>query len=295
MSDACCSPDRDPSAPQEPTPAAAPSGDAPTHETTGTMVTLPRRHVRHGQRRPVGLPGGRRGPGAPGDALPVRHRPLARDQRGVPFVRGGHRSRHRERALRLVVRVRRAAPRRLPRHAWRRAGPVVATGLRRRLAASRRAARRHRRPARPPCRPRVVERRHGVRRLGGQAAADGGGVGARGAGRARGSRLPVGGRPRTGRRAPHERVAGRPSPPPTRSTTGSSGRRRWDRSRRTATGWSTPPATCGSGSPTASPPSIPPVPSSTRPVPRRATAGCSEGARTCAMPPTAAATGWPAA
>ena len=40
MSDACCSPDREPSAPQGPAPVAPPSGDAPTHETTGTMVTL---------------------------------------------------------------------------------------------------------------------------------------------------------------------------------------------------------------------------------------------------------------
>ena len=40
MSDPCCSPDREPSAPQGPRPRAPPSGDAPTHETTGTMVVL---------------------------------------------------------------------------------------------------------------------------------------------------------------------------------------------------------------------------------------------------------------
>ena len=49
----------------------------------------------------------------------VPHRPLRGDQRRLRRVRGRDRMDDRRRALRLVIRVRRAAPRRLPRHTRR--------------------------------------------------------------------------------------------------------------------------------------------------------------------------------
>ena len=88
-------------------------------------------------------------------------------ERALPGVRrSAHRSRHGRRALRLVVRVRRAAPGRLPRHSGRRAGAVVAPGVRGGLGPPGRSALEPRGPRRPPGRPRLLGRRAGLLRLG---------------------------------------------------------------------------------------------------------------------------------
>ena len=91
-----------------------------------------------------------------------------------------------------------------------------------------------RRPAEPPGRTCELERHSGLLRLGRQAPADGGGVGVRGAGRARREAVPVGRRARAGRRAPHERLAGNGSRPRTRAPTASTARAPWTSFRRTA-------------------------------------------------------------
>ena len=106
---------------------------------------------------------------------------------------------HRRRTIRLVVRVRRPAPRRLPRHPRRRRGRVVAPGPRRGLAPPRRTALRRRRARRPSRGPRVVERRARVLPVDRDPPPDRGRVGVRRPGRARRHRVPVGRRPRTGR------------------------------------------------------------------------------------------------
>ena len=66
--------------------------------------------------------------------------PVAVSNSRFADVRGGHRLRDRRGALRLVVRVRRPAPRRLPRHAGHRRGAMVAPGVRGGLAPSGRPA-----------------------------------------------------------------------------------------------------------------------------------------------------------
>ena len=117
--------------------------------------------------------------------------------------------RHRGRALRLVVRVRRAPARRLPRHARRRQAPWW-----RQVDGAAGAIPRGRSP--------TLEDRgdHPVVHVSwndavaycawaGDAAADRGRVGVRRARRARRAAVPVGRRARAGRRAPHERLAGR--------------------------------------------------------------------------------------
>ena len=73
----------------------------------------------------------------------------------------------------------------------------------------------------------------------GHAAADRGGVGVRGARRARGAGVPLGRRARAGRRAPHERLAGRRSRARTPSPTATTAPAPSTRSRRTATACTT--------------------------------------------------------
>ena len=92
----------------------------------------------------------------------VPHRRPRRDQRPLRGVRRRHGTRDRGRAVRLVVRLRRVPARRLPGHPRRGQRPVVAPGLRRRLAPSGGAAVRPRRPRRPSGGPRLVERRPGA-------------------------------------------------------------------------------------------------------------------------------------
>ena len=127
------------------------------------------------------LPRRRRGPGARDRARSVLDRHSRGVERAVRSLRARDRPRHRGRALRLVVRLRRTAPRRLPADARRRGGALVASGLRRAVAPARRTALLARGPARPSRRPRVVERRARLLRVGGQAASHRSGVGARGA------------------------------------------------------------------------------------------------------------------
>ena len=182
--------------------------------------------------------------------------------------------RHRGRALRMVVRLRRPPARRLPADAGRRAGAVVAQDRGLGLAAPGRAALVGRVPRGSSGRARLVERRCRLRRLGRKATSHRGGVGAGCPGRPRAHRLSLGRRARPRRRAPHERLAGRV--PPAELTRGrlprngtgaivSVERTRAIRRR---------PATSGSGRPTAS---------TSRP--RRE---CRRAARTSATTPTAA-------
>ena len=93
--------------------------------------------------------------------------------------------RHRRGALRVVVRLRGPAPRRLPAYAGRRAGALVEESRGGRLEASRGAALVHRRARRPPRRPRLLDGCGRVLRLGRGKASDGGRMGARRPRRAR--------------------------------------------------------------------------------------------------------------
>ena len=90
--------------------------------------------VPDGQRRPLRLSRRRRGSGPARDAGPVRDRRCAVSNAEFAALRRGDRARDRGRALRLVVRLRRAAARRLPANPGRRRGALVAPGRRRGLA-----------------------------------------------------------------------------------------------------------------------------------------------------------------
>ena len=122
-------------------------------------------------------------------------------------VRRGDRVRHRGGALRLVVRLRRAAPRRLPAHPGRGPGALVAEGGGGGLAPPRGPTVIDRRPSRPPGPARLLERRPGLLRLGREAPAHRGRVGVRGPRRARGKGLSLGRRAGTRWGAPDERLA----------------------------------------------------------------------------------------
>ena len=169
----------------------------------------PGRRIAARQHPPARLPRGRRGSGAARAARRVRDRAPRRHERRVRAVRRGDRLRDRGRALRLVVRVRRAAARRVPRRRAPSPRALVAAGRGRRLAAPRGAAVDARRARGAPRRARLLERRRRLLR----------------AGRARGcpteaeweyaargglerQRVPLGRRARARRRAPHERLAG---------------------------------------------------------------------------------------
>ena len=78
-----------------------------------------RRRVRHGQRRRGRVPGRRRGPRAAHPRVAVRDRGARRHERRVRRVRRSDGARHRRRAVRQLVRLRRAAARRLPAHPGR--------------------------------------------------------------------------------------------------------------------------------------------------------------------------------
>ena len=162
-----------------------------------------------GKRRPLGLPGRRRGTGTRDLARFVLDRCRGRLQRGLRLLHRGDRLRHRGGAIRLVVRLRRAPAGRLPTHPGRGRGPVVAQGGGSRLATPGGpavVARRSPRSPRPTC---LLERRPGVLHLGGRPPADRGRVGVRGPRGARWQGLPLGRRARARRRAPDERLAGR--------------------------------------------------------------------------------------
>ena len=155
-------------------------------------------------------------------------------------VRRRHRPRHRGRALRVVVRVRRLPARRLP---GRPAAVADAPWWRQVYGADWRhpdgPAVRPRRTRRPSGHPRVVERRPGLLRVERHAAADGGRVGVRRARRTARHGVPVGRRARARRRAPDERVPGHVPAATTRRPTGSPARHPSTRSRRTASGCTT--------------------------------------------------------
>ena len=177
---------------------AGPVGDGPTRPNG----------VPHGVRRRVQLPGRRRGTRPDGDGwrLPHRHHPGL--ERCLLGVRGRLRLRHRGRAMGLVVRVRRAPPRRLPADPRRRPGALVAPGRGRHVAPSRRAPILDRGSIGPSGGPRHVARRLRVRRVGREAPPDRDGMGVRGPRRPRAEAVPVGRRPRARRGAADERVAG---------------------------------------------------------------------------------------
>ena len=164
------------------------------------------------------------------------------------------RPRHGGGVVRVVVRVRRTAPGRVPRHRGRRGRAVVAPGVRRGLGASRRTALGPGRPRRPSGGPRVLGRRAGVLRVGRDAAPDRSRMGVRGARWPRPAAVSVGRRARARRRAPHERLAGPVPRGEHRWPTAGTAPRPSTRTRRTATGCTTRPATSGSGVPTGSSP-----------------------------------------
>ena len=131
---------------------------------------------------------------------------------------------------------------------------VVAAGVRRGLGAPRGSALRSRRSRGSSRRPRLVGRRAGVLRLGGDAAADRSRVGVRRAGRARAAAIPVGPELEPGgvhRMNVWQGTFPRRTPRPTVGTAPL----RSTRTHRTGTGCTTPPATCGSGARTGSRPS----------------------------------------
>ncbi|CAA9255391.1 MAG: Sulfatase modifying factor 1 precursor (C-alpha-formyglycine- generating enzyme 1), partial [uncultured Actinomycetospora sp.] len=156
----------------------------------------------------------RRAPGAPRDAVAVRARRHGGDQRGVRDVRQGHRVRHRRGALGVVGGVPPGVHRRPVRRADQRRGRgVVARGAGRLLAAAGGPGLVGGRPREPPRGARVVARRAGLRRVGGQAPAHRGRVGVRRARRARGRPVPLGRRAASRGPLGAERLAG-PLPHP---------------------------------------------------------------------------------
>ena len=195
-------------------------------------------------------------PGPPGRGRRLLDRSPPGHQRRVRRLRGGDRLRHRRRAParpgRLPGRPGREPRARLARvHQDPRAGrpappdPVVDLDAGRLLAPPRGPGVLARGPRGPSGRARRLRGREALRGLGRQGAADRGAVGARRARRARRRDVHVGRRARAAR-ATRSRTTGTATSPggPSPAT----GRpRRWARSRPTATGCSTWPATCGSG------------------------------------------------
>ncbi|CAA9479333.1 MAG: Sulfatase modifying factor 1 precursor (C-alpha-formyglycine- generating enzyme 1), partial [uncultured Solirubrobacteraceae bacterium] len=172
-----------------------------------------RRRLLDGLRGRLGDPRRRGGPRPRGPAAAVRHRRLCGVERPLRGLRRRHRAPHRRRALRGVVRVRRAAAGRVPGHPGGGLGAVVAPGARRQLAGAGGAGLGARGPRGPSGDPRLLERRGRLRRLGGGTVAHRGRVGVRRPWRARRSAVPVGGRARARRPPSDERVAG-PLPRP---------------------------------------------------------------------------------
>ena len=198
-----------------------------------------RRLVPDGQRRPLGLPGRRRGTRTRDLARFVLDRRRGRLQRGLCFLHRGDRIRDRGGAIRLVVRLRGAPAGRLPAHPGGGRGALVAQGGGSRLAAPRGPAVVARRSPRSPRLTCLLERRPGVLHLGGQAPADRGRVGVRGPRGTRRQGLPLGRRARAGRRAPDERLAGRLPDQEHRTPTATTEPAPWTPSRPTATGCTT--------------------------------------------------------
>ena len=171
------------------------------------------------------IPDGIRGSLPGGAARPSRLRgrlldgPLPGHQRALPPLRGGDRLRHVRReaaerrglsgrasphALRGLARLREAARARRPAIVV-----LVDVHARRRLAAPDGAEEHDRRPEAASGGPRHLRRCGGLRALGGQGAAQRGGVGARGPGRPRRRRVRVGRRARAARPDDGQHVAGR--------------------------------------------------------------------------------------
>ena len=151
MTDACCAPGR----PHDPNVPTVPAADAveSTHSTPGTvpatLVRLPGGLFRMGDDSVWVYPGDGEGPVHEVECGRFAGRRVHGEQRPLRRVRRRHRPPHRRRAVRVVVRVRRAScpttsPTRVPSQR-----AVVAAGVRRRLASSRRPALRPRRPRRP--------------------------------------------------------------------------------------------------------------------------------------------------
>ena len=131
VSDGCCTPSREPSAPEPRPAAAATSSPVPV---AFAVADIPAGEARLGSEQPVAYPEDGEGPVRRVRLGAFRIGAHAGHQRRVRRVRRRHRPRHRGRALRLVVRLRRPAARRLPADPRRRARAVVAPGRGRRLA-----------------------------------------------------------------------------------------------------------------------------------------------------------------
>ena len=226
----------------------------PASDGTGATVTttsVPRCSTPAGLGRPCQVPAGRFLMGST-DPRVIRATARARctgssssrsdrrchgHQRRVRRVRRRDRPPDRGRTLRLVVRLRRPAARRLPGPApWpRRRGGARSTAP---TGATPRACS----PTSTTAATTPSSTSRGTtpwRSARGRAApAHRGRVGARGARRPR-SAVPVGRRARTRRRAPHERLPGRRSPPTTPPPTGTRAPRRSTPSHRTASGCTT--------------------------------------------------------
>ena len=238
------------------------AGSTQGADDTAALVRLDGGEFLMGTDDADGFPADGEGPVRAVDSAPVPHRPGRRDQRPLRRLRRGHRLRHRGRALRLVVRVRRPAARTTSRPpAASRRRPVVAPGVRRRLAPPEGPAVAHRRPRRPPGRarrPGTTPRR--TARWAGQAAADRGRVGVRRPRRPGAGALPLGRRARPPAGEHRCNVwQGRFPDPQHRWTTATSAPRPSTPSRPTASACTTSPATSGNGAPTGSARRLPPA------------------------------------
>ena len=162
----------------------------PEHRTISRPEhgAAPGRLVPDRQRRSLGLSGRRRGAGARGLGRFLLGRPLRGVQRGILRVHRGDRIRDRGGAVRLVVRLRGAAARRLPADPIGGPGAMVAQGRGCGLATPGRTSVIGRRARRPSGRPCLMDRCAGLLLLGRQAPADRSRVGVRGQGRARRAR-----------------------------------------------------------------------------------------------------------